>query len=79
MIRETQKQTAFSQLIKNEVKRRKIDDGPTMGTDLSEKLQRQILFKRVSIKEFLDGPAYSLPPIKKLAEQFVDACLRQRR
>lgn len=71
------KETPFSQLFKN--KKRKYDSVESMANPNEPKLSRRILLRHVSIKEYVDGPAYSLPPISKLAHQFVEACLTQRR
>ncbi|KAF7639187.1 hypothetical protein Mgra_00001418 [Meloidogyne graminicola] len=85
--------TAFSRLIeineekKNENKKRKSkeinnnnfnEEEEYEGEDKIIKKPRYLL-KQVSIKKFIDGPTYTLPPISILAQRFVQACLVRRR
>ncbi|KAL3093088.1 hypothetical protein niasHT_022538 [Heterodera trifolii] len=37
-----------------------------------------VLLEMPSIKQFIDGPAHSLPPIAQLTRQFLDVCLARR-
>uniref|UniRef100_A0A914I973 Uncharacterized protein n=1 Tax=Globodera rostochiensis TaxID=31243 RepID=A0A914I973_GLORO len=70
------KSTAFSQLLglngEAPRKNRGDNDGLINGRNSI------MLLEMPSIKQFVDGPAHSLPPITQLARQFVQACLAKK-